>query len=134
MSKEALEIRDDVNLPEELENEILGQLGTNGDQIDIEKLAKVYEVTKTQERENQKSEKELQLKEREIDLREAELKQNKIGTVLDIVGKVSLGVLFAALTIVTQKKDQDFQKEGFGYDNETSKRSQNALNNFKSLF
>ena len=69
MSKEALEIRDDVNLPYELENEILGQLNTNGDQIDIEKLAKVYEVTKTQERENQKSEKELQLKEREIDLR-----------------------------------------------------------------
>lgn len=117
---------EDANLSYEIENEILGQLGANGDQIDIEKLGKVYEITKAQEREDRNSE-------RELKLREEELKQNKKRNVLDIVSKIGLGVLFAGLTLVTQKKDQEFQKEGFGYDNETSKRSSNVLNSFKNI-
>lgn len=121
-------------LSDQIHKEISGQLLMNGDEIDIEKLGKIYEIAKSQEREDSNSEKQLELKAEENRIREEELKTNRSMKFLDNAVRIGIAGAFMWLTLATQKRDQDFQKSGFGYDNETSKRAGNVLGTFKNLF
>lgn len=109
------------------EEEIKNRIAVSDERsVDNKELIEFYEKAEEADLNREKFKTETELKREEI-------KQTKIGNWLKIGGTVFTGLLFGWLTLKTQRNDQEFQKEGLGYDNETSKRSQGVLSNFKSL-
>ena len=126
------EIKDeDLTVTEALSENIKDKVSSGN--LSPKDLAMLYEKAREADLNEKVVVIESKQKDRENDLKEEEIKQNKIGNWLKFGGTVVTTVIFGFLTLTTQKRDQDFQRDGFGYDNDSSKRSGNVLSNFPKI-